>query len=160
MAAGAKTSRFPKWHSIRTRLKRCDLPEWDSVYVHGPDFKNFYITEKAAIAPMYGLRGISPWRGYDDPKPFGYAEPAELLMRLRFERNTQRYNPIAVINFTKNEHGVFMWWFPNMKVTADKNGEHEGWHPCALVCVPGVFVPMWLDTVMPVEEKNVGLITR
>ncbi len=154
MAAGAKTSQFPKWHSIRKNLKRCDLPEWDSVHVYVPDIIGFYLTEKAAIAPLYELRGISPWRGYDDPNPFGYAEPAELLMQIRFEVNAIKYNPIAIVRFTKNEHGVFMWWHPNMKVTTDANGKHKGWHPCALLCVPSVFVPMWLDVVMP---KQVGV---
>ncbi len=150
MATAAKTSQFLKWGHIGARMKKCELPAWDSVYVYGHDFKNFNLTDPAAIAPLYRLHGVKVWQGYDAPQPFGVATGAELWVRLMFRRDGSRSN-LAVIDFTRNEHGVYCWWFPSMPETTDKNGKHPGWHPCLLVAVPRPFVAAWLAAVMPVD---------
>ena len=144
MPAGAKTSQFLQWRSIRDRFERCKLPAWDFVYVYCVGSDNFYLSYKAAIAPFYNVAGISPWLGYDDPTPFGYATGGKLWLRLQFRREKDPYRTLAVIDVRQNENGVFMWWFPSMKETTDKNGKHPGWHPCALLAVPKPFVLDWL----------------
>ncbi len=153
MPTAANALQFPKWAGIWRRRKKCKLPAWDSVVVYGRGFKTFSLTDPAAIAPLYRLRGIKVWKGYDAPEPLGVATGAELWVRLKFRRDGSRRD-VAIIDFRRNEAGVYCWWFPNMNETTDKNGKHPGWHPCLLIAVPRPFVAAWLATVMPVEAGD------
>jgi predicted FMN-binding regulatory protein PaiB len=151
MPAGAETFILPEWISIRDR-KRCALPEWQRCYVKVRGRQSFYIYDHAAIDPLRRLTGPSMWRGYpeqtgDPPgNEVGAALPAELWFQLQF-RMMDSYQALAVIRFERNEHGVFMWWHPHMKTGTDKHGNHDGWHPCAVIEVPRNYIELWLEEV-------------
>ena len=151
MPAAAKTSQFPVLTSFRAH--NCKLPAWDSVRVLVRGFKSFWLTDPAAIAPLYDLSGVIVWQGYDAPRPLGVATGAEWWVQLRFRQAGSRNN-VAAIVFKRNEDGVYCWWFPNMKVTTDKHGKHKGWHPKLMIAIPRPFVTAWLAVVMPVVSEE------
>ncbi len=144
MPRAAETFALPGWINIRKRTQ-CDLPAWDSVLVSGRGFKRFTLTEPAAIEPLIRMSGPSMWRGYDDVgNEVGAALPATLWIMLQFKLAGQTQ---AVISIQRNEHGVFCWWHPHMDIGMDKNGNHKGWHPCAVIEVPRNYIEQWLEAM-------------
>ena len=146
MPAGAETFMLSEWISIKDTAK-CDLPEWERALVQGHGFHFFYVYEKAAIEPLLRLVGPSMWRGYDEVgNEFGAATNAKQWFTIQFSID-ETWSSQAMIEFHRNEYGVFCFWFTNMRSFADKKGEHEGVHPCAVIEVPRNYIELWLAQV-------------